>query len=88
MKAHLYVCSHYQFNPFYVGLVDISDEGFVNGETPIEDYGMYFYGEAEFTGDISQAFMDLLRRQDLGDYDCEWSFAETEIGKYLAQRSS
>lgn len=27
--------------PFNHGLVDLTDEGFVNGETPLEDFGAY-----------------------------------------------
>lgn len=75
-KKYLYSCPHNWHNPKSHGLVEIDDNGYVNGETPIEDYGMYFYGDKEFLGDVGQAFIDLM-----GDQGPD--FSQTEIYKYL-----
>lgn len=71
-KKYLYSCPHNWYDPKSHGLVEIDDNGYVNGETPIEDYGMYFYGDEEFPGDVGQAFLDLMAQNH-----------ETEIYRYL-----
>lgn len=45
------------------GLVEIDDNGYVNGETPVEDFGMFFYRDEPFPQDpqeIAQIFFQLM----------------------------
>lgn len=70
-KKHLATMPHGRVVPVNHGLVEIRDDGWVivNGEeTPIEDFGMYYYRDEPFPPTDSQElfdiFMDLLREQE------------------------
>lgn len=93
-KIYLYTLRLYgTAEPISHGQVTINDEGWIDGEIPIEDYGMWFYGEEPFEGDVFQAFLDLLFESEnipldyCGmknfHYDPNWKLEETPIGKYL-----
>lgn len=94
MIAYLYTCPHFGGRgPYDHGQVTIDDAGFVNGETPVEDFGMFFYGPVRFEGDVHQAFYDLLFDRENApkdycgnvnhEYKPDWKLSDTPVGQYL-----
>ena len=50
MKKYLATAPHNRYkDAFLHGQVDISDSGLVNGETPIEDFGMWYLSDKPIT---------------------------------------
>lgn len=68
-KVYLITWSHYSGSAINHGLVSINNQGLVNGETPVEDFGMFFYREEPFPEDekaIAQIFLDLMDEEAFG----------------------
>lgn len=70
MKKHLITWENSGSRaPINHGLVEIDDRGWVDGETPIEDFGMFFYRDEPFPEDkneIFQIFFNLMEEQAYG----------------------
>jgi len=58
MKRYLLTMDHNKTTPINHGLVDISNDGLVNGETPVEDFGMYIISDQPFP-DCKQSQFDM-----------------------------
>ena len=48
MNKYLATMEHNRAKPINHGLVEINDIGFVNNETPIEDFGMWMTSDSPF----------------------------------------
>lgn len=81
MKKHLITLSYNTHKAFNHGLVDIDESGLVNGETPIEDFGMFFYRDEPFPadeGEICGIFIELME-------DDAFGFDDTVDGKTVRE---
>ena len=60
---YLITLAHNSSTPINHGLVAIDDRGFIDGETPVEDFGMFYMREEPFPEnerDIVNIFIDLM----------------------------
>lgn len=67
MKKHLITMGHHTTVVINHGLVEIDDQLFVNGETPVEDFGCFFYRDEPFSDNEDenfQIFMDIMKREE------------------------
>jgi hypothetical protein len=58
---------HGRSDPINLGAVSVDEYGFVNGETPIEDYGMFMLRDKPFPDNkekLTRMFLRLLRQRD------------------------
>ena len=52
MRKYLATASLYRYHPAILhGVVEIGDDGLVNGETPIEDFGMWYLSDNPITSE-------------------------------------
>lgn len=58
-------------NPHYHGLVKIDDKNWIDGETPVEDYGCFYYSEEDFPSDRDWMFEKFLSFMD-DEEDFKW----------------
>ena len=66
---HLITMPHNHGRARNHGLVQIGDDGYVNGEIPVEDFGMYFFREEPFPTDpheIAKIFFQLMEDEAPG----------------------
>lgn len=67
MKKYLITCSHNRYSVINHGLVEIDDRGWVGGETPIEDFGMWNISDVPFPSsesEILDIFIGLLKESE------------------------
>ena len=70
MKKYLITKSHYgSSDAINHGLVEIDNKGYVYGETPLEDFGMFCCRDKPFPedkGEMSKIFLDLMEESAYG----------------------
>ena len=66
--VYLATWAHGSGDPINHGQVRMNDKGYVNGETPVEDFGMFMFRESRPFGTpahIAKMFIRLMERGEL-----------------------
>ena len=62
-QFHLMTCRHNSSVPINHGLVGIDERNFIDGETPVEDFGMFWYRDEPFPesrSEMMQLFISIM----------------------------